>query len=85
MFNAHHKSTGSLTSAQKHFLTSSEISRSGLLQFRDKGQFSDVILDVFGTKIFAHKIVLVANSEYFNALFCSQLNESSGEIIYLGD
>ena len=40
---------------------------------------------VFGTKISAHKIVLAANSEYFNALFCSQLNESSGEIIYFGD
>ena len=85
MFNAHHKTTGVFTSAQKHFFSSSEISRSGLLQFRDKGQFSDVILDVFGTKITAFKIVLAANSEYFNALFCSPLNESSGEIIYFGD
>ena len=85
MFNAHDKTTGVLTSVQRHFLTSSEIARSELLQFREKGQFSDVILDVFGTKISAHKIVLAANSEYFKALFCSPLNESSGEIIYFGD
>ena len=44
-----------------------------------------MIFDVFGTEASAHKIVLAANSEYFNALFCSQLNESSGEIIYFGD
>jgi len=85
MFNAYQKITGIVSSVQKHFFTSSEVSRSGLLQFRDKGQFSDVILDVFGTKVSAHKIVLAANSEYFNALFCSPLNESSGEIIYFGD
>ena len=85
MFNAHHKSTGVITSTYKHFLTSSEIARSSLLEFREKGQFSDVILDVFGTRITAHKIVLAANSEYFKAFFCSPLNESSGEIIYFGD
>ena len=85
MFNAHHKTTGVFTFTQKHFLKSSEISGSVLLDFRENGQFSDVVLDIFGTKISAHKIVLAANSDYFRALFCSPLNESSGEIIYFGD
>ena len=29
--------------------------------------------------------MLAANSEYFTTLFCSQLNEQSGEIIYFGE
>ena len=29
--------------------------------------------------------MLAANCEYFATLFCSQLNESSGEIIYFGE
>ena len=85
MFNAHQKSTGVINSTQKHFLTSADINRTGLIHFRENAHFSDVVLDIFGTKIAAHKIVLAANSEYFRALFCSPLNESSGEIIYFGD
>ena len=79
MFNALHKTTGVFSSAQKHFFSSSEISRSGLLQFRDKGQFSDVILDVFGTKIAAHKIVLATNSEH------SMTVQERSQIIYFVD
>ena len=31
------------------------------------------------------QIVLAANSLYFSTLFCSQLNETSGEIVYFGE
>ena len=68
-----------------HFLQCGEISRTSLAQFRDSGLFSDVIMDVFGKRITAHKVVLAANSEYFATLFCSPLNENSGEIIYFGE
>ena len=68
-----------------HFLRSSQVCPSSLLQFRDAGQFSDVAIDVFGTVVKAHKIVLAANSEFFRTFFCSQLNESSGEVLTFGD
>ena len=86
---------------ERHFLECQEISRSSLLQFKQSGRLSDVILDVFGKRIKAHKvsdretfslnqtgtveIVLAANSEYFATLFCSPLNETSGEIVYFGE
>ena len=31
------------------------------------------------------QIVLSANSSYFSTLFCSQLNEMSGEIVCFGE
>ena len=86
-----------------HFLQCEEISRSSLLQFKQTGRLCDVIIDVFGKRIKAHKvsrereiltksdrecrveIVLAANSEYFATLFCSPLNETSGEIVYFGE
>ena len=39
-----------------HFLQCEEISRSSLLQFKQSGRLSDVILDVFGKRIKAHKV-----------------------------
>ena len=71
--------------AGQHYLTSSTICSSNLLQFRQAHQFSDVIIDVFGTKIWGHKIVLAANSDFFRTLFCSPLNETEGEVITFGD
>ena len=68
-----------------HFLKSSQVCPSSLVKFREAGQFSDVIIDVFGTVVKAHKIVLAANSEFFRTFFCSQLNESSGEVLTFGD
>ena len=85
MFNAQKTTIEVNTKGNKHILTSQEIYRSGLLSFRETGQFSDVVLDVFGTRISAHKIVLAANSEFFKTFFCSPLNESSGETIHFGD
>ena len=39
-----------------HFLQCDQISSSSLLQFKQSGRLSDVILDVFGKRIKAHKV-----------------------------
>ena len=77
--------TGVNMESGKHALRSEQISTSSLMDFRKAEQFSDVIIDVFGVKIAAHKIVLAANSEFFRTLFCSPLNEISGEVVTFGD
>ena len=41
---------------EHHFLRCNTVSREGLNVFRDNKYFSDVVLDVFGTQIFAHKV-----------------------------
>ena len=38
--------------------------------------FSDVTFDVEGHRVFAHRAVLVARSEYFRAMFCGGLREA---------
>jgi len=38
--------------------------------------FSDVTFDVEGHRVFAHRAVLVARSEYFRAMFCGGLKEA---------
>ena len=77
--------TGVSTETGQHVLKSEHISTSSLMDFRKKEQFSDVVIDVFGVKIAAHKIVLAANSDFFQTLFCSPLNEISGEVVTFGD
>ena len=77
--------TGVSTETGQHVLKSEQISTSSLMDFRKKEQFSDVVIDVFGVKIAAHKIVLAANSDFFQTLFCSPLNEISGEVVTFGD
>ena len=77
--------TGVSMETGKHVLRSEQISTSSLMDFRKAEQFSDVIIDVFGAKIAAHKIVLAANSDFFRTLFCSPLNEISGEVVTFGD
>ena len=77
--------TGVDVESGKHVLRSEQISTNSLMDFRKAEQFSDVIIDVFGVKIAAHKIVLAANSEFFRTLFCSPLNEISGEVVTFGD
>ena len=77
--------TGVSIETGKHVLRSEQISTSSLMDFRKAEHFSDVIIDVFGAKIAAHKIVLAANSDFFRTLFCSPLNEISGEVVTFGD
>ena len=99
MFRADRTKSG-VEEGDCHFLRCEEISSSSLLQFKQSGRLCDVIIDVFGKRIKAHKvsrgrnksdqdccfeIVLAANSEYFATLFCSPLNETSGEIVYFGE
>lgn len=42
---------------------------SAMNEMRKIGQLCDITLEVAGTKILAHKVVLAANSAYFNAMF----------------
>ena len=56
MFSNNKYKTGVNSQLGTHFLRCDEISRERLQHFRDKKQFSDIILDVFGTQIFAHKV-----------------------------
>ena len=77
--------TGVNMESGKHVLRSEQISTTSLIDFRKAEQFSDVMINVFGVKIAAHKIVLAANSDFFRTLFCSPLNEISGEVVTFGD
>ena len=85
MFTATQVHTGVNVESGKHVLRSEQVSTSSLMDFRKAEQFSDVTIDVFGVKIAAHKIVLAANSDFFRTLFCSPLNEISGEVVTFGD
>ena len=54
-------------------------------QFKEEGQFIDVLLKV-GKDIFpVHRIVLAANSEYFYAMFTNGMKEANQEVIELKD
>ena len=39
--------------------------------------FSDVCFEVEGKKVYAHKAILVARSDYFKAMFTSNMEEAS--------
>ncbi|CAH1795268.1 unnamed protein product [Owenia fusiformis] len=41
--------------------------------------FCDVIFDIDGHKVCAHRAILAARSEYFRAMFCDGMKESSGQ------
>ena len=43
----------------------------------DNHQFSDVVFDVNGQKIHAHRAILVARSQYFRAMFTNCVKENS--------
>ena len=62
---------------QKH--AGSLLSR--LNELRKKEELCDVTILVNGTSIKAHRAVLAASSQYFNAMFTSQLSESSQNIV----
>ena len=63
----------------------SEILLSKCAQFRDEGQFIDVLLKVREDIFPAHRIVLAANSDYFHAMFTDGMKESNQEVIELKD
>ena len=63
----------------------SEILLSKCAQFRDEGQFIDVRLKVLEDIFPAHRIVLAANSDYFHAMFTTEMKESNQEVIELKD
>ena len=77
--------TGVGLSSGRHYLHSRQVCPATLLGFREAGTFSDVTIDVFGTTIAAHRLVLAANSDYFKTLFCAPLGEASGEVVRFGD
>ena len=56
MFRAARVRSGVEEGELSHVLQCEEISRSSLLQFKQSGRLSDVILDVFGKRIKAHKV-----------------------------
>jgi hypothetical protein len=56
-----------------------------LKTLREDGLFVDVSISI-GRKVYkAHKAVLVAGSNFFRALFCSDLMESRAEMVELHD
>ena len=54
---------------------------SRLNELRQKEELCDVTVLVDGTSIKAHRAVLAASSQYFNAMFTSRLSESSQNIV----
>ena len=56
-----------------------------LSQFRENGEFIDVLLRVDESIFPAHRSVLAANSDYFHAMFTSGMKESNQEVIELKD
>ena len=54
-------------------------------QYRDKSKFIDVRLKVRETIFPAHRIVLAANSDYFDRMFTNGMMESNQEVIELKD
>ena len=63
----------------------SEILRCKRAQFRDEGQFIDVLLK-FDEDVFpVHCTVLAASSDYFYSMFTNGVKEFNQEIIVLKD
>ena len=62
-----------------------EILLSKCAQFRDQTQLIDVRLEVCEHIFPAHRIVLAANSDYFDAMFTDRMKESNQELIELKD
>ena len=54
-------------------------------QYRDKSKFIDVRLKVREDIFPAHRIVLAANSDYFDRMFTNGMKESNQEVIELKD
>ena len=54
-------------------------------QYRDKSKFIDVRLKVREAIFPAHRIVLAANSDYFDRMFTNGMMESNQEVIELKD
>jgi hypothetical protein len=52
-----------------------------LIRLRNTGIGTDVVLEVSGTKIKAHKLVLAAGSEYFERLFFGSFSSTSDDEI----
>ena len=63
----------------------SEILLSKCAQFREQGEFIDVYLKVGGDVFSAHRILLAASSDYFDAMFAHGMKESNQEVIELKD
>ena len=63
----------------------SDILLSKCAQFREQGEFIDVRLKVGEDEFAAHRIVLAANSDYFDAMFAHGMKESNQEVIELKD
>ena len=63
----------------------SEILLSKCAQLREQGEFIDVYLKVGGEVFSAHRIVLAASSDYFDAMFAHGMKESNQEVIEVKD
>ena len=63
----------------------SEILMSKCAQFRERSEFINVRLKVGEDEFAGHRIVLVANSDYFHAMFAHGMKESNQEVIELKD
>lgn len=52
---------------------------SNLLELRKNGEFCDVVLAVEDTDFSVHKVILVASSPYFSAMFKGNMSEKCQE------
>lgn len=55
-----------------------------LTRFRDQQIQTDVVFDLNGTRLWAHKLIVGAASDYFNALFFSPGFQSPGVVVPVG-
>ncbi|XP_077987490.1 kelch-like protein 24 [Glandiceps talaboti] len=56
---------------------------SGFYDLWENGLFTDVVLDVKGQKFKCHRIVLVASSPYFRAMFTGGMRESFQKVVVI--
>ena len=48
-------------------------------------EFHDVVFEMHGKQIYAHKVILAARSQYFAAMFSSEMVEAKQNILSITD
>jgi hypothetical protein len=58
---------------------------SALLSYVNNAEFHDVVLEIHGKQIYAHKVILAARSQYFDAMFSSDMVEAKQYVLSITD
>jgi hypothetical protein len=56
-----------------------------LLSYVNNAEFHDVVLEIHGKQIYAHKVILAARSQYFDAMFSSDMVEAKQYVLSITD